>query len=381
MPEGGLVMDVRSQRKLELVHKVAHGVLSVKDAAQRIGVSERTMFRYLEKYKSEGFFFLKHGNIGKKPVNRIDESLKQNIIELLKGRYFDFNVLHAREMLWEEFGIEVKRETLRKICHKIGIVKRAKKRRSKVRRYRDRSRQAGLLVQMDGSYHKWFGQFESCLIAVIDDATSEVLHAEFSYAETTFNCFRVLKEVILRKGLFRTLYVDKAGVYGGSKRVGFSHVKRGVEELGSYVLYAHSPEAKGRIERLFGTLQDRLVAEMRLKRVKNMEQANIFLQEYIHTRHNPKFQVKPINDESAFIQLHPNINLDEYLSVKEYRKVARDHTISIGADRYLILNNLKYSIHNSKVLIRWYEDKTFKAYFGSMELKLGKIKRIKKLAA
>ena len=136
----------------------------------------------------------------------------------------------------------------------------------------------GLLMQMDGSTHRWFGDKKSCLIALIDDATSEI-HAEFFDAETTLGCLKVLRDYIERRGLFKVLYVDKAGIFGGPKRCNFSQVKRACEELGIEIIFANSAQGKGRIERSFDTFQDRLVPELRLKRIKRMESANRYLQE------------------------------------------------------------------------------------------------------
>ncbi len=136
--------------------------------------------------------------------------------------------------------------------------------------------QAGLMIQMDGSHHRWFGDRETCLIAAIDDATSEVVAAEFFEGETTFGCLKTLHEIVSKKGVFKILYVDRAGLYGGIKRHGFSQVARALEEIGAQIIYANSPEAKDRVERLFQTLQDRLVPELRLSKIRTIEQANDF---------------------------------------------------------------------------------------------------------
>jgi len=181
-------------------------------------------------------------------------------------------------MLKSHHDIQVKRETLRGWAHEINHVKRAKRRRSQVRKRRKRMESPGLLLQMDGSTHRWFGDKKTCLIALIDDATSEV-HAEFFDAETTLGCLKVLRDFIKRKGLFKTLYVDRAGIFGGPKRCNFSQVKRAGEELGIEIIFANSAQGKGRIERSFDTFQDRLVPELRLKRIKRMSTANKYLQE------------------------------------------------------------------------------------------------------
>jgi len=204
--------------------------------------------------------------------------LKRQVQNLIKKKYFDLNLTHLGEILERSHAIRVKRETPRCWAHEIHHVKRAKRRRSQIRKHRETMEAPGLLLQMDGSTHRWFGDKKSCLIALIDDATSEV-HAEFFEAETTLGCLKVLRDYIARKGLFKTLYVDKAGIFGGPKRCNFSQVKRACEELGIEIIFANSAQGKGRIERSFDTFQDRLVPELRLKRIKRMDTANHYLQE------------------------------------------------------------------------------------------------------
>jgi hypothetical protein len=234
--------------------------------------------------------------------------------------------------------------------------------------------------QMDGSHHRWFAEVECCLNVVIDDATGEIPYAEFSYEETTWACLKVLKKAIEKKGIFKTLYVDRAGVYGGIKRQGFSQVQRALRELGAEVLYAYSPEAKGRVERLFQTFQDRLIPEMRLKGVRTMAQANEYLQEvFIPHYYHPRLVVQAHNPKPAYVQLHPTVDLEKIFVQKEYRQVARDHTISLDGDRYLIDAPLKYSIHNQRLEIHRQEQGHWKAYFAGKPIRLVKIKQARKV--
>lgn len=175
-------------------------------------------------------------------------------------------------MLLKNEGTHVKREMLRIWAHEIHHVKRAKRRRSRVRKRRERMESLGLLLQMGGSTHRWFGDKKSCQIALIDDATSEV-HAVFFDAETTVGRLKVLREFIKRKGLFKTLYVDRAGIFRRPKRCNFSQVKRTCEELSIQIIFANSAQCKGRIECSFDTFQDRLIPELRLKRIKRRDSA------------------------------------------------------------------------------------------------------------
>lgn len=374
---GEILLRAQDQLKLDILYKIETQKLTRSEGRLLLNVSERTLRRYLERYRKKGLLGIRHGNCLRRPLNKINDDFKRQIQELIKGKYYDFNILHMQEKLKENHNVIVKRETLRKWCHELKLVKREKRRRSKARKIRPRMGQAGLLVQMDGSYHRWFSETPACLMALIDDASNEV-HAEFFPYETTPACLKVLKDFIRKKGVFQVLYVDKAGVYGGIKRTHFSQVERALNELGVSIVYAQSPEGKGRVERLFGTLQDRLVAEMRLNKINNINDANRYLQEhYLPHLHNPKFCVQPINTISAYKPLHPGYDLDKIFCIKEFRTVARDHTFSVGAEKYMIADQIRYSIHKQKVEIRFKNNGQFEAYYLEKRLTVLKVKKYK----
>lgn len=374
-----VTLSAREQLKLEILVKVMAGLMTSKTGSQILEVDPRTFRRYLKAYREKDVLSVKHGNCFKVPFNKTCAEIKNAVIELIKEKYFDFNMLHLQEKLAEE-GIKIKRETLRKWCHEIGMVKKAKKRRSHPRYYRERMSQAGMFIQFDGSHHQWFGGRETCLLAAIDDATGEVF-AKFYEGETTFACLDLLKELIRSKGCFKTLYVDKAGVYGGVKREGFSQVQRALAELDTHTLFAHSPQAKGRIERLFGTLQDRLIPEMRINKIRTIEQANEYLQKIYLPSHNAKHMVLPRNLVSLYRPLHPSWDLESVFCIKEHRLVGNDHTISLEGEKYMIADELKYSIAKQRLEIRRTPIGPWKCYFAGKEIKLVKIEKIKKLAA
>ncbi len=247
-------------------------------------------------------------------------------------------------------------------------MKRAKHRRSKVRRRRERMEAEGLMLQMDGSPHLWFGERKSCLIAMIDDATSHI-HAEFFPSETTEGCLKVMKCYIEKKGLFKTLYVDRAGIFGGSKRSNFSQMQRACEELGIEIIFANSPQGKGRIERAFDTFQDRLVPELRLQGITDIESANHYLQNvFIPDYWLKKLTVNAKNVRSEFKPVPAHINLDAVCIQKEYRKIRRDHTFSYSNAMYQITSPLRYSIVSQQVELRKSLDGGFTAYFADRKL-------------
>ena len=201
----GANVDAKKQLKLDIISLLETRKISIDEARLALGVSQRSIERYLKQYQSGGATFVDHGNTGRAPVNKTDSDLIFKAKKLIKDKYFDFNLTHALEKLVSDEGLVINRETFRKNCHEIGMVKRAQKRRSKVRKARDRIAQAGVMLQMDGSPHRWFGRQESCLIGAIDDATSEVCGAEFFESETTIGCLKVLKNIVERKGLFNIL--------------------------------------------------------------------------------------------------------------------------------------------------------------------------------
>lgn len=373
------ILSAREQLKLEILVKVMAGIMTSKTGAQLLEVDPRTFRRYLKSYREKDVLSVKHGNCFVRPHNKTNNEIKKSVIDLIKNKYFDFNVLHLQEKLAEE-GLKIKRETLRKWCHEIGMVKRAKRRRSHPRYHRDRMSQAGMMVQFDGSHHRWFDNRETCLLAAIDDATNEV-YAKFFEGETTFACLEILQEIVKSKGCFKMLYVDKAGVYGGVKREGFSQVQRALGEMDTHTLFAHSPQAKGRVERLFGTLQDRLVAEMRLNKIRTITQANDYLQNVYLPSHNARWMVLPRNLQSLYRPIHPSWDLDGIFCVKEFRIIGNDHTISLNGEKYMIADQLKYSIAKQRLEIRSYKDGPWECFFAGKKLKLVKIERSKQIAA
>jgi hypothetical protein len=253
------------------------------------------------------------------------------------------------------------------------MMKKKHKRRPKARYKRARMVAEGLMLQMDGSPHRWFGGIESCLVAAIDDATSEVPYAEFSLGEETMAYMRVLRKIIELKGIPQILYVDRAGIFGGQKRQLFSQFKRATEELGINIIFAHSPEGKGRIERLFATLQDRMTAEFRIAGVKTIPAANAFMNSwYLPERHNKKFRKEPTQKVPAYKPLPAHVDLREIFCLKEFRQVKSDHTISWNGTLYLVEHELKHSIKRQMIEIRTYPEGLTKAFFGAQQVKLQK---------
>jgi transposase len=369
---GDILLSSNEQQIFEIIRQVDNSTLDHKTACEVLEICERTLFRYLKRYRAKGLLFLKHGNRGKKPINAHPYEMKAAAIKAMREILFDFNMTHAREVIEEKFNLKIPRETFRRWCHAGDIVKHRNKRRSKPRYKRTRKTQQGLMVQFDGSFHKWFGDEETCLIAGIDDATSTLLEPEFFKSENTPDCMQVLRNIIEKNGVFRVLYVDQAGLYGGIKRSGFSQITRALRELGISVIYAQSPEGKGRIERVFRTLQDRLIPELRLNQIKTIEVANKYLRSVYVPDHNRRFSVEPENPEKAFLSVDSKVDLKDVFCLKETRTVSPDHTISLKAERWKVRHPGGLSIARRRIELRIYQNEVA-AFFLNEKLILEKI--------
>ena len=293
----GILIRMRELNRYEVISKAKRRKLTTGEAGRLLSLSERQVRRIKARIEKKGLQGVVHGNKGRAPVNKTPDKVKEKVVKLLEGKYQGLNTLHFQEKLEEE-GIQLGRESIRKIYIERGIARRKHKRR---RRFslRERMPQAGLMVQMDSSLHDWLSTGEeTTLIACIDDATNEVPYASLFPSDTTSHNMQVLKKVVERKGVFKSLYVDKAPHFTTTRKGGthlvvrtenFSdtQVERALGELGISMINAHTPQAKGRVERLFQLLQDRFLKELKLKRITKIEEANKFL-----WRHWPTFSLK-----------------------------------------------------------------------------------------
>lgn len=369
-----MTMNSSDQFKLDIILKLSQGKIKLSEACQLLDKSERQVRRYKASYEEKGVLFVKHGNWNKVPKNKIEGKFRDEAIDIVKKEYYDFNRTHAREKLKEEHGIVVKKTVFNRWCNEEKILlKKVKRKAKKKKQRRKRMSQKGLMVQMDGSPHKWFGGKHSCLIAAIDDADNEILGGEFTRSETTLDYLRILKKIVKDHGVFKVLYVDRAGVFGANqgKREGFSQVKRALNELGIQVVYANSAEAKGRIERLWDTLQDRLIAEMRIRGIKDSEEASRFLKDdFIPNHYNKKIESRKAlkGVGSAFEKLSENIDLDEIFCIKNMRKVRNDN--SINWKGYLLDLDYEEDLRKKQVEVREYLDGSYGVFYQSKRVKL-----------
>jgi transposase len=316
-----------------VIDEFIQGRITRKAAAMMLSRSERQISRIACEVKKNGLPGVFHKNRGRAPHNKTDQVTKRRATNLAAEKYFDFNLAHAHEKICEEVGLKQSYETFWRWCKARGIAKKKYRRRHCERQARTRVPCEGILIQFDGSHHKWNNVDTWVLIGGIDDATSKVVGAKFCSGETTLDSMAVLRLIIENYGVPSLLYVDKAGIFGGGKRHGFAHFVHACDELGIKIIFAHSPQAKGRIERLWNTFQDRLIPEMRLRGVKTMREANDFMQrEFIPNWFNSKLTV-PAQDPSLRWREAPAAKLlDHIFTTVETRQIRNDLTISFNGD-------------------------------------------------
>jgi transposase len=363
----GIFMTKREQYRYQLVEEFLRGKMSRREVAQLLQIRERSVSRLASRIRMKGLMGAVHGNRGREPVNKL--KVDSQAVRLIKERYFDFNMRHCLEQLEEKHSIVMSYTSFRRLCHREKLVKRRQKRRAKVHKRRERMSSEGMLIQFDGSHHQWVHGQKWCLIAGIDDATSQVAYAEFSHAETTLSCMSVLHRHVEKKGIPIAIYVDKAGWFGGMKRQNISQLQRACGELGINVIFAHSPQAKGRIERFWGTLQDRLIPEMRLQGIKTIEAANRFLQQEFLPRYwNKRHTVAPRLKAKKYRKAPAPARLREIFCLKQYRTVRGDHMVFWGKYPYRV--EAMYCIKGQEVEFRIYPDGSWKSFFRDKPIEL-----------
>jgi hypothetical protein len=339
---GEIVMSRKDQKLYELALQVICKRLTIDEFAQLSTKSYRQSQRIINKVRSEGMLGVKHRNLGRIPYNKTSLELEQDIHALLKGKYNNFNLTHFKEMIETYEGIKIGKNIIHRIASKNNLVKRPKRKLSrKSYKLRPRMPQEGMLVQFDGSEHEWFGGFKSDLIGGIDDATGKVLGIEFFIGETSLHCMKVMEDIIKENGVPHAFYLDKAGAFGKDDRdQSATQIGRALSELGSNIILANSPQAKGKIERLWDTLQDRLIAELSFYKIKTIVQANNFLKEDFIPRFNKNFSYLPREKTKAYFKCDKRLDL--IFCMKEQRKIGNGNTFSWNGRSYIVDENRSY---------------------------------------
>jgi transposase len=353
--EASITLNRSEQKRLLVLNAVVAGQSTVAEAAASLGLSQRQVRRVLAAYGKEGAAALAHGNRGRRPAHATSPEVAHQVVALAQTTYQGCNQQHLRDLLAEREGIVLSRATVHRLLGAAGLLAPPARRPPQHRRRRDRRQQAGQLVQIDGSPHAWLEDRgpRLTLLAAIDDATGRLEAAVFRRQEDAQGYFLLLWQLVEHQGRPLALYHDRHSIFrppttpaerqdpqhgldehadalaGRQPRTQFG---RAVEELEITSIPARSPQAKGRVERLFGTLQDRLVVELRLAGVDSLEAANAFLRTYL-PRFNAQFAVPAATPGSAYRPLEPTQELAAICCFTYARVVAADNTVTFGSQR------------------------------------------------
>ena len=322
----------QEQARLQVLNNLLAGYMTTEQAAILMGLSARHTRRILAAYREKGAAAIAHGNRGRSPANATPSTLAIEAVRLARTRYAGVNHTHLSELLREREGIDIGRDTLRRILTNAGVNSPRRRRPPKHRVRRQRMPREGMLIQVDGSYHRWLGKDgpQFTLLLAIDDATGTVVNALFSELENTHSYFSLLDGLIRRCGIPLALYADRHAVFKytpPSEAAGApTQFSRAMDELGVQLIFAQSPQAKGRVERAAGTFQDRLVTELRLAGATTIDDANRVLESFL-PRFNGRFRVPARESEVAYRAVKEEICLERVLCFKYRRRVARDNTV------------------------------------------------------
>ena len=348
------MLKQKDLKRATLIEACINGQCTVKQVANALGLSERRVKQIKKEVKENGVKSIQHGNRGRKPKNTISNETKKKILELRSSYQYELsNFKHFQEILKERENIDISYSALYNILHNAGIKSPKKHRKSKLHHRRKRKESEGMMLQADGTPFDWFGNGEKySLHGFVDDATGKITGLYMCKNECLLGYLEVLRQTLENYGIPISLYPDKYSVFFPPKKVdahvtieeqlngrekGITQFGRIVEELGITMFPANSPQAKGRIERLWETLQSRLVTEFRINNITTMEQANTFLSNYINI-YNSKFAIEPLNKNNVFLKLPKKYNLDELLCVKFERTIDNAGVFSVNNSKFQILD-------------------------------------------
>lgn len=369
----------RAMKVREVIARAMSGEITWIEAAQICRMSPRTMRRWKLRYEKLGYDGLWDRRQRSPSPRRAPTDEVQRILRLYREKYLGFNVRHFHETAVREHGVELSYSFVKSALQQAGLV-RKKRPRGKHRRRREPRASFGEMLHIDGSKHRWLSlcpDERQMMIAVADDATSELLYAQLWPEETTEAILTALREVLATQGIPQALYSDRASWAAHTPKAGGpvdkskpTHVARVLERLGIEQILAHSPQARGRSERLNRTLQDRLVNELRVRKVRTVGEANSYLREVYIPQHNANFRREPRDPESAFVACK-NVDLNQLLCIEESRIVARDNTVVFAKLRFQIEKQRgRRSCAGAKVLVRRHLDRTHSVWLGPKRIGL-----------
>lgn len=369
----------RAMKRQEVIARAMSGEISWIQAAEICQMSPRSLRRWKRRYEERGYDGLWDRRHRSPSPRRAPLREVERILRLYRERYLDFNVRHFHEVAAQEHGVELSYSFVKAALQQAGLV-RKKRARGKHRKRREPRASFGEMLHIDGSKHTWLAlvpEERQTLIAVADDATSELLYAQLWPEETTLTILAALREVLVAHGIPQALYSDRASWAAFTPKAGESvdrskptQVARALGKLGIEQILAYSPQARGRSERIYRTLQDRLVNELRLHRIRTPDRANRYLRETYIPRHNANFRRVPKDPESAFVPCG-NVDLEQILCIEEPRVVGRDNVVTFHQLKLQVEKQRgRRTCAGAKVLVREHLDGTHSLWLGPQRIGL-----------
>jgi len=361
----------RAMKVQEVILRAMARKISWWQAAEILGISDRQMRRWYQRYREFGYDGLYDRRRGRPSPKRVPLETVERVLGLYREKYFDLNVRHFCEKLREQHQIRLSYSWVKQALQGAGLVKK-RRQRGTHRRRRPRRPIRGMLLHLDGSRHRWFHDERWYdLLVVLDDATGEIYYAQLVAEESTRTVMAALRAVIEREGIFCALYSDRASHFFHTPRAGgpvdphrLTQVGRALHELGIRMIPAYSPQARGRSERNFGTWQGRLPQELRLRGIGTVGEANRFLREEYVAEFNRRFRVAPLQPGTAFVRCRRS-DLDRVFSIQQERTVAKDNTVSLG-DRWLQIEPVGWrgTLAGCRVTVHEHLDGTLELTYG-----------------
>ncbi|PJA62718.1 MAG: transposase [Candidatus Portnoybacteria bacterium CG_4_9_14_3_um_filter_44_9] len=378
--KGYLTMSQKETNRLAIMEQILTKTIRQRKAAEILGLSIRQVIRLKKRYRKEGASGLVHQGRGRPSNHRLNEQLVTEAIKTVREKYWDFGPTLAWEKLKKDHGVSFSVETLRKAMIAHGIWQSKRRTRIRLHQMRPRRNRKGELVQIDGSPHAWLENRASvcCLLVFIDDATGELLHLRLAPVESTDNYFEAVRTYLKTYGKPLAFYSDRHNIFrvntnrsGSSSTAdtnGLSQFGRAMDELGIKLICANSPQAKGRVERSNQTLQDRLVKELRLRKIDTMKKANLYLPEF-QKEFNRQFGVKPRNEEDAHRPLLPSDNLDQILIRRYQRLLSKNLELQYRNQTYQVQTpRPSYALRKAPVLVTESPNGKVRLYYHGQKL-------------
>ena len=366
MSEDIITMSRREWGRYQLIERSLKKEITQARAAELLELSERHIRRLVRKVRLRGMRGLVHGNRGRPSPRRMRSEMVDRIASIIGQQYRDFTPLHATEKLWERHKVRVSREKVRLIMMARGLWRR-RRRRKEDHVWRERKPHPGEMVQLDGSHHAWLEERGPRLVLMgyVDDATGRFFGRFYDH-EGVYPAMDSLRRYIERYGLPQSIYLDKHSTYKTTRQPDMEELlrdgqaqtqfERAAEELGIKLIHAHLPQAKGRIERVFGTLQDRLVKEMRLAGVATCAEANRFLEVYL-PKHNRRFMKAPLRPQDLHRPVPKSLNLEDIFCLQGIRTINNGYIIK-WTNRTFVLTRPSLTLRRQKVVVReWFDGK------------------------